>query len=657
MAIDIVREGNTGRMGLRHLVNALEFHANLGAWEIVGRNLPRAKRLEHASGYVATQFDDLHRVSLRVVEARYLMARGRVNKADSVFAACRTQLRGTFYTEHYIRILRYWADGLLQNGHSTEAIPIIDEGIQFTRGGNQPNSYCGFLIMRARAAVDVGDLVTADSVLELFDGHVTGDEGEDRYEWIVSSVLRARIERQRGNSSAALAELKTALERFVTSVEDVDASVHGYLWIGRCGELRRELHLALAGQPRLGYSFELFWREAFKHLGATGRIGVPSVAGAGAGESPGDRPLFRSLERYADEASRSIAKHEAIHCIFLSIDGELWRWTCSRGEIRRDVLESPSDALESVARRAWSGMSQDPMADDATPDAGLVEDLSVLAACLLPPEVLQSPRSENTPLFFVTADGFIGRIPFEALNIGKAGEYIPLLGSFDVGYIRHLRKPTANLPALPGLFVANTSTGRPGRDACSAALTEVIGEVERVASRFPGSEVLVNESATKANVLSLWQEASFLYLATHLLEDPDVPYMSLVPLAPADDSDVSAKSCLDMADIRAADFSRCNAVVLNQCSSGKPYLGARNTSPGLASAFLDSGAGTVVQTFWNVRDDYAGTFMASIISDLESSSLDLVRALCRAKRARMSQESGIRHPFLWAPYTIQLGRL
>jgi CHAT domain-containing protein len=297
------------------------------------------------------------------------------------------------------------------------------------------------------------------------------------------------------------------------------------------------------------------------------------------------------------------------------------------------------------------------MERDAPPNAGLVEDLTVLAAGLLPPEVLRSLRSEISPLFFVTADGFIGRIPFEALNIGNASEYKPLLSSFDVGYIRHLRKTTANLPAKPGLIVANTSTGRPGRDVCSAPLTKVISEVEKVAGRFPGSEVLVNASATKANVVSLWQEASFLYLATHLLEDPDVPYMSLVPLAPADNSAVSANSCLDMADIRAADFSRCNAVVLNQCSSGKPYLGARNSSPGLASAFLDSGAGTVVQTLWNVRDDYAGAFMPSIISDLESSSLELVRALCRAKRARMISESGIRHPFLWAPYTIQLGRL
>jgi hypothetical protein len=661
MAMDIVREGHTGRMGLRYIVDGLEFHADLGAWEIVGRNLPRAKRLDYAPGYVGKPYESLHSAALRAVEARYLMASGCVEEANGVFATCRDQLRGTMYTEHYVRVLDHWADGLLQNHQAGAAVPVIEEGLRITRDTKPPGPYCRFLIMRARAALELGDLQKADSILAAFEAHEDFDDDEFRQERIASAVLRARMQRQLGDTDGVPAQLETAASRFAAGVRQVDASVHGYLWIGRCDELRRELHLAAGGDPKLGYGIELFWRGAFSLLGADGRhgssAGMANLAFASGGDSEKDEKLFDSLEAFADRASRAVARLGGTHCEYLVVGDEVWRWTCSRGVVRRDVLDIRAGDLEEVAERAWSGMSQDPGAAPAPPGAGLVEDLRALARALLPPEVVGSRARERPPLLLVTADGFIGRLPFETFNVADAGDYLPLVSVFDVAYLRHVRELTSDAAGSAGLVVASGFSGRARQNICSAPLTEVFVEGKRVVDLYPGAELLINEAATKANILSRWQEASFLYLATHLLEDPDVPYMVLVPLVADGVTGAPSMYYLDMADVRSADFSACKTVVLDQCSSGKPYVGARNTSPGLASAFLDAGAAAVIQTFWNVRDEDAAKFMAMIAGDLEKSPVALVRALCGAKRAYLNAEWGVRHPFSWAAYAVQLGGL
>jgi hypothetical protein len=658
MALDVVREENTGLMGLRYLIDALEFHADLGAWEIVGRNLPRAKRAAYGEGYLKSEFKHLQRVALQVVEARYLMSKGSVEEADSLFSDCSEKTRETFYAEYHTRALRYWAEGLLQAGRPSEAIPVIDEGIRFTGDGNQPEERSRFLFMRARAALDAGNPSAADSMIAAFDESVDRDVEGLHIEWIKSALLHARIDAARHDDAAALEHLETAVQRFTACASHVDASVHGYLWIGRCDELRMGFHSAIESNPELGYGFELFWRDAFGLLGTEGRRGArvaPSSAETG---EPGEHPLIRELERYAGRAKGAMKRYGATHLVYARVDQEIWRWTCTpRGEVSRVVLPSTAGQLENIIRRTWSAMSRDPLSSEGTPDPPLVADLRELAGILLPASMIEATVGDTPRLLFITTEGFAGRLPFEALNIGTGGTYKPLLTAFDVGYIRHLREVPAEMPAGNGLVVANSTSGRPGRDICPAPLSKAVVEANRVAGWYPESEILLNETATKANVLSSWQDASFLYLATHLVEDPNVPYLSLVPLTPPGGSGSAETSCLDMADIRGADFTRCSAVVLNQCSSGKAYLGSHNESPGLSSAFLDSGAGSVIQTLWNVRDDEAGEFMPSIIPDLGSSPVDLVRAISRAKRARMEGPSGVRHPFAWAPYTIQLGRL
>ena len=56
-------------------------------------------------------------------------------------------------------------------------------------------------------------------------------------------------------------------------------------------------------------------------------------------------------------------------------------------------------------------------------------------------------------------------------------------------------------------------------------------EASRVAGLLPASVVLTGAAATKNAVVSRWERASFLHFASHLVRDPEDPYLTFIPLA------------------------------------------------------------------------------------------------------------------------------
>ena len=97
-------------------------------------------------------------------------------------------------------------------------------------------------------------------------------------------------------------------------------------------------------------------------------------------------------------------------------------------------------------------------------------------------------------------------------------------------------------------------------------------------------------------------------------------------------------------------------VVLSGCSSGAPYLTARRAAACLGDAFLDAGAGAVVQTFWDVGDVQARELMTAFVGAL-SQNPSKIRTLNNVRRAALMGPRGVRHPFSWAAFSIQLGRV
>jgi CHAT domain-containing protein len=189
------------------------------------------------------------------------------------------------------------------------------------------------------------------------------------------------------------------------------------------------------------------------------------------------------------------------------------------------------------------------------------------------------------------------------------------------------------------------------------SIEQSMSEARAVAAALPGSYLLNHEQATKTALLDLWEEAPYVYAATHFIRDPELPYLTFLPLSqPAGVLEIE-QSYVDIDDIRSADLSRCRLVVLSGCASGAPYVTAGRTSPGLGDALIDAGAAAVVDTFWRVRDDAAARLMGGFIRVWAGEGRAPEQALGIARREFLEGPAGVRHPFTWAAYAVTLGRL
>jgi CHAT domain-containing protein len=415
----------------------------------------------------------------------------------------------------------------------------------------------------------------------------------------------------------------------------------------------------------LGYGAELYWRDLYKMLGNE-RHADASPAGA---VSPGrgretihDRAEDPIIEKFRNrylDAQRSVAGHNAVHCLYLVRSEEIWRWTASAGAIRREILDcTASNARRSVAEIRKHLTTTDMNVNDTiAPD--LADSCRLMARMLLPSEVLSRDAARAIPLFLVTADGFLGCVPFEAFDVGSGGTYEPLLARTDVAYARYINSRLMETNPAPGIIISNT---RPSRELRSRylfqpVLTEVTIESETAAALDPEALVLSGASATKANLTDMWEDASYLYFASHIISDPEIPYIVHIPMA-EDTARIGIEATyLDVTAIRSADLERCGLVVLSGCSSGMPYVEARTEGPSLGDAFLDAGAGAVIQTFWDVRDDMARELMTSFVRLTDGAQISPINALCEARRQAMHGPAGIRHPVYWTSYAIELGGL
>jgi len=137
------------------------------------------------------------------------------------------------------------------------------------------------------------------------------------------------------------------------------------------------------------------------------------------------------------------------------------------------------------------------------------------------------------------------------------------------------------------------------------------------------------------------------------VRDPNLPYRTFIPLTAEPDGAPDA-GILDLTDIRQHDLSQVDLVVLSGCSSGATYIGPGAPAPTLADAFLDSGVGAVVKTYWRVRDLEAGRLMTRFVTAWADQQQTPLAALNAARRAEMTGPHGARHPFGWGAYGIEL---
>jgi CHAT domain-containing protein len=233
------------------------------------------------------------------------------------------------------------------------------------------------------------------------------------------------------------------------------------------------------------------------------------------------------------------------------------------------------------------------------------------------------------------------------------------LSKYDIAYLRHVENSHRQSGKAPGVVLVNAQISKEldYKYIFQRKLSQTHSEGTTIAAIDPNVHYLEGTPATKSNLLSCWEEASFIYIASHIFRNPEVPYLMLIPLTPPEGTGGPHESYIDFRDIRSADFSECNLVVLSGCSSGAPYVDAHSVGPSLGDAFLDAGANAVVQTFWDVRDENASKLMKSYINSWEAPDFDKIHSLCEIRRKALQSPQGPRHPSTWAAYAIKIGKL
>ena len=176
---------------------------------------------------------------------------------------------------------------------------------------------------------------------------------------------------------------------------------------------------------------------------------------------------------------------------------------------------------------------------------------------------------------------------------------------------------------------------------------EVLGiaDVIRKSRADAHIDTLLRCDATAAALRSAAPAAEVLHVATHGLVDARRPRLSALALTP--DSAVAPDSAFRLLDILDLHL-RARLVVLSACDTSSGRLLPGEGVVGLAQAFLQAGARSVVASYWRVPDATTAPFMTSFYEYLLQRHLSAAAALRRAQLDRL--EGG--DPYGWAAFGL-----
>lgn len=689
-AVEACRRLKGRHKEFRFLADNMSFHADMGCWELVEQELMRVPvLLEMMEEFEVPGEYELFEIECAIIEGRLLMARGEVERADGIFSRLSAMEPGPdiHMTLRKARTFCYWAEGLIDNGFPERAVPVLAGGIEVAKDPVIPNMLPPMEILRAKVALARGEVEEAENALGRFRAAAERSPDAHRAEWIEHDALWVDVHRKRNDWGASRRGLIVALERLLRYAGEIDGSAQGRLQMRAFRELRHALHAYVESDADLGYRAELEWRSLMTLIGReTPRARSEWTARAREtclghlakileeADSRRGRPADSELRRlHVDPldfhgTTAALSACGGRHLVYFVRNHGIDRWNASAAGVTRDRIGGSSGGVKRSVAQTLSHFFTCPAGEDDSIDGELSGELGTLASTLLPEDLFDTKEEEPTGPLFISADDYLQPLPFETLNLSRSGTYLPLLSRYDVAYIHGAggseqpevsdeRGSGADEKAAEdrGLIVADPLLPRETlrRYPGLADLAEGRFEAEIASMVFPKAEVLSGRNATKSKLLDRWEDRPFLYIASHFVRDPDAPYITYLPLSVSIDSMRTDQSLIDALDIRAADFARCDLVVLSGCASGAPYVASTASAPTLADAFLDSRARAVVQTMWMVQDEEARLLMEMFLREWGGEGRSPVEALSSARRVYLRGPNGIRHPSVWGAYTIK----
>jgi len=185
------------------------------------------------------------------------------------------------------------------------------------------------------------------------------------------------------------------------------------------------------------------------------------------------------------------------------------------------------------------------------------------------------------------------------------------------------------LPSLPG----------------TAAEVQAVADIARAVRPGVHVETLLHCSATVASLRSASANAQLLHVATHGLVDARRPRLSSLALTP--DARHPTESAYRLLEILNQPL-HSRLVVLSACDTSRGRLLAGEGVMGLAQAFLQAGARSVVASYWRVPDGSTVPFMDRFYGYLLRQHLPVATALRRAQLDTLDQGN----PYSWAAFGL-----
>jgi CHAT domain-containing protein len=193
-------------------------------------------------------------------------------------------------------------------------------------------------------------------------------------------------------------------------------------------------------------------------------------------------------------------------------------------------------------------------------------------------------------------------------------------------------------------------------------LPEAEVEAMEIAGLLPRSEVLLREEADEAEVRSSMGRYGVVHFGTHVWIVNDQPLSSclllaggakaveearLAPVAPSD-------GVLTGYEALGITLKPGAMVTLAACESVGRGSRRGEGIVGLARAFFEAGAGTVVGSLWAVEDRATRQLMVRFYREISAGGRSTSEALSRAQAAISQGASGERrrHPFYWAGFIL-----
>jgi len=247
------------------------------------------------------------------------------------------------------------------------------------------------------------------------------------------------------------------------------------------------------------------------------------------------------------------------------------------------------------------------------------------------------PLLDTRQTVVIIPDGILHRLPFSALRSRRDHQYwiekMPILQSPSISYFL-----SDNVsPASGGRLIA---FGSRTQDVLMNKELASLREIE------PGIKVRTGVEVTKEGFLRAVGENSLLYYAGHSAFDVTDPLRSLILL----DGDKPGPNSVSALDIVQRRMAKNGIVILASCDTS---LGNFTDGPGirgLTSAFLISGAGSVIGSLWPVQSSSTTTLMPILFNSLTSEHTSVAESL-RSAQLRLLR-SAASDPYHWAGFVL-----